>query len=394
MKILQVHNFYQNPGGEDQVYAAEYELLSSRGHEVIRYEAHNDNLSQISGLRAAFTTHWNGETYRAVRRLLAEQQPDIIHCHNTFPLISPSLYYAAAAEGTPVIQTLHNYRLICPGANLFRQGHVCEDCVGAGIPYGAVLHRCYRNSRAASAVTASMLATHRVAGTWASKVHTYISVTNFARRKFIEGGLPEEKVIVKPNFLPMNPIAGNGDGSYAFFAARICAEKGIRTLLEAWKILNSRCRLAIDMKIAGDGPLLKWGQTFTAGMANVEWLGHVSHNEVMELTRRAQFLACPSIYHEGGPLTIVEALGCGTPVFASDLASLDDFVTEGQNGFRFRAGDAAHLAERIEWLLARPELMPDLRKAARFSYEENYTAGRNYELLMNIYCNALRDRRV
>ena len=206
MKILQVHNFYQQPGGEDQVFAAEYDLLRSRGHQVTRYQADNDDIPQLSGLRAAFATHWNGQTYRDIRRMVKEQQPDVIHSHNTFPLISPSLYYAAAADRVPVIQTLHNYRLICPGASLFRQGHVCQDCVGSLVPYGAVLHRCYRNSRAASAVTASMLTVHRLAGTWSSKVDIYIALSNFARDSLIRGGLPGGKLVVKPNFLVRTPL--------------------------------------------------------------------------------------------------------------------------------------------------------------------------------------------
>lgn len=390
MKILQIHNFYQNPGGEDQVFAAEYELLATHGHEVIRYEAHNDDLSSMSAPRAALTTIWNGNSYRAIRRVLAQNKPDIIHSHNTFPLISPSLYYASAAEGVPVIQTLHNYRLICPGANLFRQGHVCEDCVGSTVPYGAVLHRCYRSSVAASAVTAAMLVTHRLASTWASKIHTYITLTNFARDKFIEGGLPRDRITVKPNFLRSDPMPGRGDGGYVLFAGRICEEKGVRTLLEAWRILHS----SLHLKIAGDGPLFDWGRQFTAGLEGIEWLGRVHHDEIMDLTRRAQFLVCPSLYQEGGPLTIIEAFGCGTPVVASDLASMNEFVADGVNGFRFRVGDAAHLAERVLWLTRRPELLPELRRAARLSYEENYTAERNYGLLMNIYARALASQQV
>ena len=392
MKILQVHNFYQHPGGEDHVFAAEHELLINHGHQVTRYQADNDDLSQMSGVRAALATHWNGDTYRTIRGLLAEQQPDIIHSHNTFPLISPSLYYAAAAEHVPVIQTLHNYRLICPGANLYRDGHVCEDCVGSLIPYGAVLHRCYRNSLPASMVSASMLASHRVAGTWTSKVHTYLTLTNFARNKFIQGGLPAEKVVVKPNFLRSDPEPGQGDGGYAFFAGRICEEKGVRTLLEAWRILHLRSQNAISLKIAGDGPLLEWGRNFSAPIPGVDWLGRLPHDQIMEHTRRAHFLICPSLYHEGGPLTIIEAFGCGTPVIASDLASMNEFVCDGVNGFRFRMGDAEHLAERIEFLLAHSELIPALRNAARVSYLENYTAERNYALLMKIYTNALRTK--
>jgi glycosyltransferase involved in cell wall biosynthesis len=394
LNVFQVHNFYQHPGGEDHVFAAEYELLINHGHQVTQYTASNDELSQISGARAAAITHWNHRTYQNVRSHLIEHRPDVIHSHNTFPLISPSLYYAAAAENIPVVQTLHNYRLICPGANLYRQGHVCEDCVGSFVPYGAVIHRCYRNSRSASMVTASMLAAHRLARTWTAKVATYVTLTNFARNKFIQGGLPPDKVVVKPNFLRSDPGSGKGDGGYAFFAGRICDEKGIRTLLEAWRLLRSHSQCSTALKIAGEGPLMEWGQSFSASMPEIHWLGRLPHDHIMELTRQAHFLVCPSLYHEGGPLTIIEAFGCGTPVLASDLASINEFVTEGSNGFRFRMGDAAHLADRIEYLLAHPEIAPALRTAARRTYLDNYTAERNYALLMNVYDNAIQNRQL
>lgn len=387
MKILQVHNFYQNPGGEDRVYAAEFELLTSRGHEVIQYQADNDSIREMSGLTAAVTTHWSSQTYREICRILRQERPDIVHAHNTFPLISPSVYYAAAAERVPVVQTLHNYRLICPGANLFRDGHVCEDCVGSFVPYRAVLHRCYRGSLSASVVTTSMLSGHRFAGTFVRKVCKFITLTNFARTKFIEGGLPAQKIVVKPNFLGRDPGVGNGRGAYAFFAARICEEKGTRTLLKAWRSIDSK----LELIIAGDGPLLEWGQEYTKGMRSVRWLGRIEYGEVMNLTRHAMFLVCPSLYQEGGPLTIIEALGCGTPVVASDLDSMNEFVVEGVNGLRFRAGDPDHLAERVSWLLGHPDLLSSLRRAARISYQENYTADRNYALLTDIYRRAVSD---
>ncbi|MBV8897360.1 MAG: glycosyltransferase family 4 protein, partial [Acidobacteriaceae bacterium] len=307
-------------------------------------------------------------------------------------LISPSLYYAAAAEHVPVVQTLHNYRLICPGANLYRDGHVCEDCVGSLIPHRSVVHRCYRNSLPASSVTASMLATHRIAGTWASKIHTYITLTDFARQNFVRGGLPQSKLVVKPNFLFTDPPVGRGDGNYAFIAARICEEKGVRSLLEAWRILHSRSQTAISLKIAGDGPLLEWGRNFSSDMPSIDWLGRLPRDRIIELMGRAQFLVCPSLYHESGPLSVIEALGCGTPVIASDLPSMNEFVADGVNGVRFRVGDAADLAARIEHLLAHPELISLLRHAARRHYLENYTAERNYALLMKIYTNAVRTK--
>ncbi len=358
MRVLQVHNFYQQPGGEDQVCAAEYELLTSRGHMVRQYFAHNTALHEVSGLSAAAKTIWNSETYRAIRGEIERAPVDLIHAHNTFPIVSPALYYAAAAEHVPVIQTLHNYRLLCSSATFFREGHVCEQCLGSVVPYQGVLHACYRNNRAASAVTASMLSVHRFAGTWRTKIRTYIALTNFARKKFIEGGLPAGKVAVKPNFLARDPGMGDGEGDYALFAGRICEEKGIRTLLSAWERLGS----AIQLKMAGDGPLGAWVRERAAVLPGVEWLGQCDHDSLMQLAKRAKFLVFPSLYYEGLPVTIIEALGCGTPVIASRLGSMNEVVTDGVNGFHFEAGNADDLAAVVRAVLAEPARLGRMRR--------------------------------
>jgi glycosyltransferase involved in cell wall biosynthesis len=385
MKILQVHNFYQNPGGEDQVFAAEYDLLTSHGHKVIRYEADNARITQISGMTAALDTFWNQETYRSIRRLLRQERPEVVHSHNTFPLISPSLYYAAARERVPVVQTLHNYRLICPGANLFRGGHICQQCVGSVLPYRAVLHRCYRNSTAASTVTAAMLAAHRAAGTWKNNVHTYIAMSAFAKSKFVEGGLPSEHIAIKPNFLPSDPGAGPGDGDYLLFAGRLTEEKGISTLIDAWQQVHTDLRL----KIAGQGPLSETCRQRTDRNASFEFLGQLTRPDLLAAMQRAQLLIFPSRYPDPGPLTILEAFACGTPVLACDMQSMDAYVKEGENGFRFRAGDAGDLANKIQQLVARPDLLQRSRRAARASYENDYTAAHNYDQLITIYNRAL-----
>jgi len=205
MRVLQVHNFYQQAGGEDRVVAAEQALLGSNGHEVFQYTVSNEAVNQLPVVELGMKTIWNGATYRNVRRLIAQQAIDILHVHNTLPLVSPSVYYAAKAERVPVVQTLHNYRLQCPAATFYRQGEICELCLSKTIKYPAVLHSCYRGSRAASAAVCAMLAAHRLARTFQKDVHAYIALTEFAKKKYCEGGLPAEKIAVKPNFLQHDP---------------------------------------------------------------------------------------------------------------------------------------------------------------------------------------------
>ncbi len=385
MRVLQIHNFYQRPGGEDQVYAADYELLTQRGHTVTQYSAHNDALVGISGIKNATSAIWNSVTYQELATLIKRERPEIIHAYNTFPIISPSLYYAAAKARIPVVQALQNYRLLCPAATLFRDGRVCEECVGSKVPYRAVVHRCYRHSAPASASVASMLLVHRIAGTWSTKVHTYIAPTNFVRDKFIEGGLPAAKIAVKPNFLARDPGIGPGNGNYALFAGRLSEEKGVSTLFDGWQQLGSK----IPLKIAGDGPLAPVVKERMKKLQDVEWLGHCDRQRTFELLQNAVFLVFPSLWYEGLPVTILESMACGTPVVASDLGSMRELIKDGVNGFRFAAGSVDSLIDRIESIWARRNELLPMRQSSRLCYEQNYAPGRNYELLMQIYRRAV-----
>ena len=233
------------------MFLAETALLESYGHRVVRYITHNDRVAELNSVTLAGKTVWNSSAYRELRNLIHLEQPDVAHFHNTFPLVSPAGYYAARAEGVPVVQTLHNYRLLCPNALFFRDGGVCEDCKSKAITWPGVVHKCYRGSRAASGVVTAMLTTHRALRTWRKKVDVYIALTEFARRKFIEGGLPAGKIIVKPNFVYPDPGPGEGEGGFALFVGRLSFEKGVGTLLAAWEHLDRR----IPLKIVGDGPL-------------------------------------------------------------------------------------------------------------------------------------------
>jgi glycosyltransferase involved in cell wall biosynthesis len=381
--IAVAHNYYQQAGGEDQVFAAETALLESHGHRVIRYEERNSRIGSRNSGAAALGAVWNSKSAQALTELVRRHKPDVVHFHNTFPLISPAAYYAVQRERVPVVQTLHNFRLLCPGATLFRDGAVCEECIKRSSLRPAMAHKCYRGSRRATATVAAMLTLHRAAGSWRQKVDLYIAPSEFARRKFIEGGLPASRIVVKPNFVSPDPGMGAGSGGYALFVGRLSAEKGIAVLASAW------ARLAdVPLVVAGNGPLAG-----TEWPPAVNWVGEQPHEKILALMREARVLIIPSVWYETGPLTLLEAFACGLPVIASNLGSMAERVTHERTGLLFDAGDAADLARKVRWAVANPERMSAMRTAAREEYEAHYTAERSYQALIEIYNLALRSAR-
>lgn len=388
MNILLVHNSYQQPGGEDRVFQMEADLLRSHSHAVLLHRSHNDDVAQSGRVALFAKTIWNQQSYAELRRIIRENKIDLVHLHNTFPLISPSAYYAAAAERVPVVQTLHNYRLLCPAATLYRDGSVCETCIGKSITLPAVLHSCYRGSKAASFASTAMLAVHRGAGTWQRKVSTYIALTDFAREKFIEGGLPGGKIRVKPNFVDPDPGMGPGGGNYALFMGRLTPEKGVRTLLYAWKILDR----AIPLEIAGEGPLADETRAAVAQIPNVSLRGWLPRTHLQEMIRNAAVVVVPSEWYEPFGLTIAEAFAAGVPVIASRLGSLAAMIRHRETGLLFEPGNAADLAAQVRWFLSNPNELPPMRAKARREFETNYTGERNYQLLMSIYSDAKKGR--
>lgn len=385
IKPLIVHNFYQQSGGEDQVFAAETSLLRSAGHDVLHFTASNDDVEQLSKPALAKSAVWNGATYRELRALIRRERPSVVHLHNTLPLISPSAYYAAKHEKVAVVQTLHNYRLVCPNALLFRDGKVCELCLKKRIAWPGVKHACYRSSKEASGVVASMVALHGAARTWTDKVDVYVALTDFARMKFIEGGLPAEKIAVKPNFLAEDPGAGSGAGKFALFVGRLSPEKGVETLLAAWNRMESD----VTLKIVGDGPLAPEVAEKVGGRRDVEWLGRRAHGEVIDLMKEAHVLIFPSLWYEGFPMTIVEAFAAGLPVVASRLGSMSSLIDHKRTGLHFRAGDAGDLASKVAWAFAHPGEVNGMRRRARAEFENKYDAARNYDMLLAIYERAM-----
>src|ERR1700722_6145120 len=286
--VLSVHNYYQQSGGEDQVFAAETALLESKGHCVVRYEEHNSRIAARNAAAVGIDTVWNSKSAQALRELVRKHRPDVVHFHNTFPLISPAAYYAAQKEGAAVVQTLHNFRLLCPGATLFREGQPCEECIEKKSLRPAIVHACYRASRPATAAIATMLTVHRAIGTWRRKVDLYIALSEFARGKFIEGGLPASRVVVKPNFVSPDPGVGDGSRQYALFVGRLSVEKGIAVLASAWRELSQ-----IPLIVAGDGPLS--GMEWPCGAT---WIGRQPREKILALMREAYVLIFPSECYE------------------------------------------------------------------------------------------------
>jgi glycosyltransferase involved in cell wall biosynthesis len=389
MRIAVLHNFYQQAGGEDQVFASETEMLERGGHTVIRVTETNDRLSEMSTLDQAAAMIWNGAAYRRVFDVIKRERIQLAHFHNTFILLSPASYYAARRAGAAVVKTLHNFRLLCPVATFLRDGKPCEDCVGHLVPWPGIQHGCYR-SRGATAGVAAMLSVHRAAGTWRRAVDAFIAPTEFSKSRFVNGGLPASRIMVKPNFLPANRKTGldiGRGGGHVLFAARLSLEKGIDTLLDAW-----RSEGMPPLRIAGDGPLRPGLQDKIRELRNVEWIGRLTGDQVLDEMRGALALVLPSICYEGFPVSIVEAYSVGLPVIVSGIGGLPEIVKHERTGLVFPAGDASSLSSAVLRLAGDAELRHTLRTNCMAEFEELYGEGRNLERLLQIYGVAIRNR--
>ena len=380
-RVLVVHNRYQQRGGEDSVVDAEVALLQRRGHAVELLDRDNEEVRGVGQLRLAAQALWSQRTVRDLTSVCARFKPDIVHVHNTLPLISPSVFWTAHRIGLPVVQTLHNFRLLCPQAMFLRDGSVCEDCLGH-VPWRAVVHACYRGSRSQSAVVAAVIQTHRVVGTWRSEVDRYIALNEFCRRKLIEGGLPPQRIRVKPNFVDL-PVPPEGPREGFLFAGRLSEEKGIRVLAQAWQ----RSVTQPPLTIAGTGPL----QASLQGLDRVSMLGVVSPQSLAERMARAVALIMPSVWYESFPRTLVEAFACGLPVIASRLGAMAELVSDGQTGLLATAGDPDDLARIVDWAETHRAEMRVMGQNARRHYESHWTGDINHQQLVTIYDEAIAE---
>lgn len=374
VRVLVVHSAYQHRGGEDTVVESEVALLRQYGHEVETYFRSNDEIAGMSQLSIARQTLWSDRTSDDVMALCSSFRPEVVHAHNTFPIISPSLYWAADRIKVPVVQTLHNFRLMCLNALYLREGRVCQDCTGK-LPWRGVVRGCYRGSKPASAVLCGMLGLHRALGTYQKKVTRYIALNEFCRGKFIEGGLPAERIVIKPNF-----VAGGAPQdvprSGLLFVGRLSQEKGLVSLAAAMRKLPS-----VNLRVAGDGP----DESTFSNLDNVLLLGALKKHDVRLEMNRAIALVVPSICFETFGLVVIEAFASSCPVIASRTGALAELVDDGVTGLLFEPGNAADLSEKIDWALRHPAEMAAMGAAARVRFEREFSPAANHQRLLAIY---------
>jgi glycosyltransferase involved in cell wall biosynthesis len=389
LRVLMLHNRYLQRGGEDVSFETDCRLLREAGDVVDVYEEDNRRIAELGMAQSAARTIWSRESYWRIRRRLRQAKYDCVHVQNFFPLISPAAYYAARAEGVPVVQTLRNYRLMCAKATLFRDGRVCEDCIGKSVPWPAILHACYRDSVSATLAVSAMIVTHRMLRTWRSAVQAYIALTEFGRTKFVEAGLPADRIEVRPNCIHPDPGVGAHDGGFVLFAGRLSEEKGVQLLLEAWR---GPAR-GIPLTIIGDGPMSGLVAAAAATSPEIRWLGPRSRAETISVMKQATALVFPSQWYETFGLVIAEAYATAMPVVAARLGSAAALVRHGDTGYLYNPNDSSDLASRIRELFSNPELRRAMGAAARRAFEENYSAERSYESLIRIYRTAIERAR-
>lgn len=388
MRILLIHNFYQQPGGEDRVFDSEKALLIARGHQVFEFTKHNDEIRQYNSLQKIALmgkTIVNKAVQRELLQAAQAQQPDILHFHNTFPLISPAAYSVGKTLNIPVVQTVHNYRFFCANGLFYRDSRVCEDCFGKRFPFPALIHACYRNSRLQTLPAAVMQAYHQRQKTWQKQVDAFIVLTEFGKEKFLQAGFPAEKVFVKPNFIDPDPGYSKEPREYALFVGRLSEEKGVETLLTSWQSLPE-----IPLHIIGEGPLSEKLRRAAAEKRStkVEFWGRKPPEEVNAALRKTLFLVVPSECYETFGLAAAQAYACGVPVIASRLGAMAEIVQEGRTGLLFIPGNAEDLAAKVQWAWEHPREMQEMGRNARAEYETRYTAEQNYRILMEIYQRA------
>lgn len=373
------------------VFENEISLLKNNGTDVIVYTRHNDDIQKYGFLTKSclpIKNIWSRETYNGLKKIIKRERPDICHFHNIFYLISPSAYYACIDSGIPIVQTLHNFRFFCVNGLLMHDGEICEKCIGK-LPWRSVINGCYRDSIFYSAGIALMEGVHRSLKTWISKIDAYIALTEFSKQKFVECGLPEHKIFVKPLFFVDQPQSWYASDAYAVFIGRLSPEKGIHVFLDTIKTLgvNNRFRF----KIIGDGPLrvMLQNRINTENIENVEIVGRQSFDSCTDLLSKSLFLILPSVCYEGFPMAIGEAYACSKPVIASRLGAMTELVDDTKTGLLFEPGNPIDLAAKIKWMVEDRDACVEMGKNARRVFEKKYTAEENYKTLMDIYNSVL-----
>lgn len=388
-RILQIHNFYQIPGGEDVVVRNEKRLLEEHGHQVYTYYRSNKELNEkgaLGKLLLPFTAVYSLKTYREVKKIIRENRIDIVHVHNTLTMVSPSVFYAAFRCRVPVVQTLHNFRMLCPAGSFFRDNVICEECVEHGMRCG-IRHKCYRNSKLQTFVSAAILQIHRVIGTY--RRVNFICLTEFNRRKLLESLDKKREVVnpnriyIKPNFTfaeEIVPSEEEPEEKYFLFAGRVEALKGIDIAIRAFEDLPEEM-----LYVAGNGPMMEEMQTYVREheIKNVKFLGYLQKDEMSEKFYHAKAVIMTSQCYEAFAMTIAEAYSYGVPVIAGRVGNMDGMVNDGVTGVKFTYNSAEDLAEKVREFNQMD--LAAMKRSAREFYEKRLRPEDNYRKLMKIY---------
>ncbi|KAB7788102.1 glycosyltransferase family 4 protein [Bifidobacterium cebidarum] len=397
MRILAIHNFHRSgsASGDDQVFKSETQLLEEHGHEVIRYTVSNDefdNAGFIGKLTATFGMLWSVKNYKAVASLIRSKHPDIVHVHTFFPLLSPSILYAAKRAGVPVVATLHDTRFVCPVATSLRNGHICNQC-GDGHYLRMAKYGCFKGSRLQSLLIAGIFKYHRVRKSFYTQIDRYICL-NDNQIKLLEGiGFEQSKISKKYNFVPdaqanLSPVKPAGlPDRYVVFYGRIGAEKGIRVLQRIWNEIDD-----IPLVVMGGGPLEGEFRTWAEKKPNVYFLGYTAHEKCMSIAKAGEFVVFPSIWYEGCSMVEIESESLGLPLIATDLGFSAEAVENGRNGLKVQLGDIAGWRKAIRELWDNPELCISMGKNARLDYARKYRPEDNYRQLVSIYQQSMGNK--
>jgi len=388
--ILLAHNYYSSgsPSGENRSFELERDLLEVHGHKIFKYLRFSDELNGLpfnGKLKAGASTPWNLFAYRDVKKLIRENQIDLLHVHNFFPLISPAIFYSSR-RSCPSVLTLHNYRIYCPAAIPMRKGRACLECLENKDAWRSVFHGCYKDSRIATLPLASMVGLHRLLGTWDRLVDAFIVLSDYQKQLMVKGGLPSEKVHVKPHFFPatLERVSWSERADRCVFVGRLSDEKGARTLLNAWRMWGDA---APELLIIGDGILRPSLEALAEGLP-IRFLGQLSSAQTHQEIANSKLLIFPSECIETFGLVILEAMAHGTPVVVSDEGPLPSIVSDGDAGLLFKVRDASNLFQVLQAAWSRPSDLESLGRAGRLVFEQKYTDDRNYQVLMDVYDRA------
>jgi len=391
MRILFVHNYYGSsaPSGENRVFKAEVKMLKEHGHEVQCFTRHSDEIRDkgIMGLvKGALSTPWNPFASHKLKGVLKLFKPDVVHVHNTFPLISPAIFHTIGNLASCVL-TLHNYRIFCPAALPFRDGHICTECIDRKSVWPSLQHACYRGSRLATLPLAISVALHRMLGTWTDHVDAFIILSDFQRKVVINAGLPESLLHLKPNFYPGIPsvVPWNQRGSYIVYVGRLTPEKGVKTLIRAWQLWGKN---APELHIIGDGELRSELEKMAKDLP-IKFLGQMDSSSTHSEIAHSQLLVLPSECFEGSPMAVIEAYAFGTPVAVSDIGPLPSLIRNGECGLTFQFSNPSSLFEEIQSTWDKKQILEEFGRCARNEFDTYYTEDANYTKLLDIYNKAI-----